>query len=372
MLIDTTLREGAQMYGVDFPEQTKQRIVRELIRVGVEEIELGWCGQSGLPALYDWSESLGAPTRFTVWSPLREKDLRTLAQCGVKRVHLGMPVSDAHMVQRLGLDRHGMEVRLIRTLESAMDMGFAFLSLGLEDVSRADPGFALRMAETAQAHGADRIRLSDTVGLLSPLGTAKLIRRFRQRLDVPVAFHGHNDFGMAAANALTALEAGAACVDVSVLGLGERAGIAALEEVCAFLCLAKGEKRYDPSALKGLSELVAAAADVPVARNKAITGKDVFACETGLHLHGLDRDPGLFEPFAPEQVNATRKLGFGTKIGRAAVQCIARRATTSLTDLELKGMMGRIKSLARQRKRPLNETEALGLLDITSLGESAM
>lgn len=362
MLIDTTLREGAQMYGVDFSEQTKQRIVRGLILVGVEEIELGWWGQSGLPELSDWSGRLDTPTRFTAWSPLREKDLRMLAQCGVKRVHLGMPVSDAHMVQRLGLDRHGMEVRLVQTLESAKDLGFAFISLGLEDVSRADPDFALRMAVTAQTHGADRIRLSDTVGLLTPLRTAELIRSFTQRLTVPVAFHGHNDFGMATANVLTALEAGASCVDVSVLGLGERAGIAALEEVCAFLCLAKGEKRYDPSALKGLSELVAAAAEVPVARNKAVTGKDVFACETGLHLHGLDRAPDLFEPFAPEHVNATRKMGFGTKIGHAAVKSLLLRAGLNARDHGLEGVCRRIREMSRQWERPLCEEEVVALI----------
>ncbi len=366
MLIDSTLREGAQTFGVYYSEEDKRRIILGLILVGVEEIELGWAGMPNLKPLHRWAEALGSKMFFTVWSPLREKDLQALARCGVRRVHMGVPASDAHIVKRLRLDRREMKARLVRTMAAARDLGFVYISLGLEDVSRADPDFAMRLAETAQSRGADRIRLSDTVGLLTPLRTAELIRRFTSRLDVPVAFHGHNDFGMATANAITALESGAACVDVSVLGVGERAGIAPLEEVCAHLAVVRKESRYSLAAINDLACTVSKAANIPISRIKAVTGEDIFACESGLHLHGLGQDPSLFEPFAPKHVNATRKQGFGTKIGRSAVRCIAQRTAAILSEPELEGSMSRIKRLARQRKRPLSENEAQMILGMAS------
>ena len=234
--------------------------------------------------------------------------------------------------------------------------------------------------------------VSDTVGVLTPLSTARLVEAFVRELNAPVAFHGHNDLGMATANAVTALECGAAFVDVSALGLGERAGIAALEEVAAWLTLRvfagvgkeAAAPSYDLPALRALCRLAAKAAKVPLARNKAVAGEDVFAAESGIHVHGLLRDPALFEPFAPESVGATRRVGVGGKSGGAAVGAAVDAALARLPGTTAcagagpapgvaldtgpdtvprdAGLTTRVHVLAERLGRPLTDSELLGVL----------
>ena len=131
--------------------------------------------------------------------------------------------------------------------------------------------------------------------------------------------HTHNDFGMASANALTALECGAHWADGTILGLGERTGCARLEELVGYLQLAKGINRFDISALKALALEVAEFSDRTIPASQPLIGDDIFACETGLHLNGLVANPATYEPYSPEKVGAERKLFFGSKVGRRAL-----------------------------------------------------
>jgi homocitrate synthase NifV len=352
-----------------------------LTRSGVEEIECGWLGQevSGEP-LADFllwarahlpSPRSGGPA-LALWCPCREADVREAAalfrQGLIHRLSIGAPSSAAHRQKRLGLSQAEMLARVRTVVGTAKAEGLSYISVGLEDISRAEPEEALQLAQAAVAAGACRVRLSDTVGLLTPLSTALLVERFVSELSVPVAFHGHNDLGMATANAVTALQSGAAFVDVSVLGLGERAGIAALEEVAAWATLrCEAGARYDLGVLRELCQLASLAARVPVARNKAVTGEDVFSAESGIHVHGLMRDPALFEPFAPEAVGATRRVGVGAKSGQAALGATLQRLrqlcpgpdTACGSDA---GLMDRVRSLAWRLGRPLTDSEILGVL----------
>ncbi|SDB43149.1 homocitrate synthase NifV [Desulfonatronum thiosulfatophilum] len=360
MLIDSTLREGAQMFGVYFTEELRRRILTGLVRARVDEVEIGWVGQEGLPELLRHARRIDPDERtsLTVWSPLRSRDLRALAEQGVRRVHFGVPVSDAHIEKRLSLDRAGLLDRLQRVLEESVSLPFEFLSIGLEDVSRADREFALEAAKVVQECGGHRVRLSDTVGLLMPLETAELVGLFVDRTRLEVGFHGHNDFGMATANAITALAAGAHCVDVSALGIGERAGIAALEEVSAHLNV-RGRAGYDQFEILNLARMVGEAARIPIARNKVLLGQDIFACESGLHLHGLAADPALFEPFAPEGIGAHRKTAVGMKSGTAAVSAAIRRLGIILPRRDVEELGNHVRTLSGQLARPLRDEELL-------------
>ncbi|MBU1041845.1 MAG: pyruvate carboxyltransferase [Proteobacteria bacterium] len=384
MLIDSTLREGAQAFGVYFTQATKRRMAKILAASGVDEIECGWLGQDGLAEFIGWARATlpglaqGGPA-LSVWCPCREDDVRAAASLGVDRLNIGAPSSAAHRQKRLGLSLDEMSERLRVVLSAARAALVPYISVGLEDASRASLPEALALARTAVSAGAARIRLSDTVGVLTPLSTARLVETFVRELPVPVAFHGHNDLGMATANAVTALECGASFVDVSVLGLGERAGIAALEEVAAWLVLrcslvtqAPAGLAYDVPALRELCRVAAKAAHVPLARNKAVAGEDVFAAESGIHVHGLLRDPALFEPFAPETVGATRRLGVGAKSGGAAINAAMGAvlgAPLSRLRLPSRGecggepnLLGRVRELAARLGRPLTDKELLGVL----------
>jgi len=344
MLIDSTLREGAQMFGVYFSDAQRRDILSGLILGGIDEVEIGWAGQDGLEDLlrHGRKADQAEQTRLTVWSPLRMLDLDRMAAMDVRRIQFGVPVSDAHIEHRLGTDREGLLLRLENILRRATELEISFVGVGLEDVSRADRDFALQVVRVVEECGGRRIRLSDTVGLLTPLETAELMRWFTDRTELAIGFHGHDDFGMATANAITALASGAESVDVSVLGIGERAGIAALEEVAGHLNLRRGAG-YDLKQCVCLARMVAEAAQVPLARNKALVGEDLFACETGLHLQGLAKDLSLFEPFCPKKIDANRKVGLGGKIGKSAVRHAAHLEGFTLPDDKINNLTRRIR-----------------------------
>ena len=390
MLIDTTLREGEQRFGVYFDQETRKQIIKGLIKFGVEEIELGIAAATSADEQRDLAElveltnqapsmtstgRLGAKTCASLWSPCKEEFIRLAAKLGVNRINIGVPVSDNHIQKRLKLSRDHLLEHLRTVLKTAQDAGIEYISIGLEDLCRADFLFALKVARTAAGLGVKRVRLSDTVGLFSPLEMADLVRKFKNTLPCHIAVHCHNDFGQATANAITAIMSGADFVDVSVLGLGERAGIAALEEVAAYLYFRKKHAghleggwtaHYNISIIRELCELVAKAANTPVSESKPIVGKSIFACESGLHVHGINIDPMLFEPFAPEEVGAKRKIGLGKKSGRAAILMALKKIDISDTnpsqDQTISNLVGTVRCLSRKQGRPLTEDELKGLI----------
>ncbi len=368
MLIDSTLREGAQAYGVYFGTGVKRRLAELLAAARVDELECGWVGQAGLEDFLLWAAQAlprpqaGGPA-LSLWCPCREAEVEEAARLAdlglIHRLNIGAPSSALHREKRLGLSRTEMLARVRVVVASARIAGLGYVSVGLEDISRADADEALDLAFAAVGAGASRVRLSDTVGLLTPSATAGLVRRFAAALPVPLALHAHNDLGMATANAVTALEWGAAFVDVSALGLGERAGIASLEQVAAW-AVHRAQAAYDLLPLRAACLLAGKAARVPVVRNRPVVGQDIFAAESGIHVHGLLRDPALFEPFAPESVGAARRVGLGAKSGGAALaSALARLRQPAHCD---SGLMDRVRALAERLGRPLTDKELLGVL----------
>lgn len=355
MLIDTTLREGAQLFGAYFSIEKREAIVRGLLSLGVEEIELGWVGQEGLDELVKRVRPIAGKTALSVWSPCRDADVRTAAKLGVDRVNIGVPVSDQHIETRLKTDREGLLERLARTVLAAGLLGIRYVSVGLEDVSRADQDFARSAAQLAQDMGAKRVRLSDSLGVLTPSESSRSVKFFRELIEIDLAVHCHNDFGMATANAVTALGSGADFADVSVLGIGERSGIAATEEVAAYLAIKEESHGYSTEGIRDLCHFVAEAARVPVPRTKAIAGKDIFACESGIHAHALSKSPALFEPFNPDAVGARRTVAVGGKSGRAAVRNALDESGIECPDLQT--LVAEVRRLSWELERPLTTLE---------------
>ncbi|WP_432738253.1 LeuA family protein [Maridesulfovibrio sp. FT414] len=361
MLIDTTLREGAQLFGAYFNVETRMRIADGLMKMGVEEIEIGWVGQEGIIEFAQHLSAVNKNTRLSVWSPCREKDILAASRLPVDRISIGVPVSDLHIEKRLESDRQSMLRKLAAAIRTAKKAGFEYVSVGLEDISRADADFAMSMALHAEVCGASRVRLSDSLGQLTPLAMEKLVSRFRSRITIDIAVHCHDDFGMATANSVTALEAGADYADVSVLGIGERSGIAATEELVAHLALRGGHEGYSTDVLKDVCLLVSAAAKVPVSRTKAVVGTDIFACESGLHTHALSKSPDLFEPYNPESVGISRKLAVGGKSGRAAVRSALNECGVDSSATDLATLTEAVRQLSCRLSRPLTRSELLKL-----------
>ncbi|MGE4440662.1 MAG: LeuA family protein [Desulfomicrobium sp.] len=361
MLIDTTLREGAQMFGNYVPQSVRIEMASRIAAMGVEEIEVGWVGQEGLGQLVGALRAQGVTADLSVWSPCRPVDVYRAAGLGIDTINIGLPVSDLHIAERLRTDREGLTRMLRETVGLAHSCGIRRISVGLEDVTRADQDFALAMARTAKGLGAARIRLADTLGVMTPLRIAELVRFFAGGVDMEIAIHCHNDFGMATANAVTALESGAHWADVSVLGIGERSGISALEEVAGHLRLVQGYDIYDMNPVRNLCDLVAEFARIPVARNRPMSGGDIFAAESGLHVDGILKNPALFEPYDPAQTGAKRILALGAKAGRGAVRTMLRQMGLDGALHSVGNLMDAIRQRANNTGRPLNQGEVQAL-----------
>jgi hypothetical protein len=226
-----------------------------------------------------------------VWGRLTEEDLASALRCQADIVHLSIPVSDIHLQHKLRQSRQWVLTQVTRIIDLAVASGRT-ISLGAEDASRADAEFLALVARRAQACGASRIRFADTLGVLDPFTTYEAVSRLREAVDIEIEIHSHNDLGLATANTLAALRAGASHANTTVNGLGERAGNAALEEVVMGVRhLHHADTGVDTQALVPISRLVARASGRQVAFNKSIVGEAVFTHESGIHIDGCLKMP---------------------------------------------------------------------------------
>jgi len=255
------------------------------------------------------------------------EDLSAAARCNVNAVHISLPVSSIQL-DALGND-HAWVLDQLRHFLPMACRDFDQVTVGAQDATRADREFLHRFAPISGALGASRIRLADTVGIGTPGTVAKLVGDLKQIVPfLPIEFHGHNDLGMATANAVTALEAGADAVSVTVNGLGERAGNSALEQVAMALeqhVRLRSKIRIDR--LLSLCRIVARAAGKPINPAQPVVGEQAFVHESGIHCHALFKDSRTYEPFDPCSIGRrNRRFVLGTHSGAATIRHLLGKA----------------------------------------------
>jgi homocitrate synthase NifV len=365
-IIDTTLREGEQTPGVLFSPEEKRHIVDGLVRVGVGEVELGISSpfHPCVGPLIGYCRSNHPSLKLSLWSRCQKEDIAVAVQLQPDLLALSIPVSDIHLEKRLGKDRTWALATMSEAIAFAGEQGMA-LSIGFEDASRSDRRFLAVMARAAERLGAVRIRLADTVGIASPGDMANMVTDLGRELATSrLAVHTHNDFGMATANAVAALEAGAGYVDTVVLGLGERTGCARLEEVVGYLSLVKGDSRLQVGELKPLAQYVAGITGRNIEGNRPIIGEDIFTCESGLHLQGLRSDPETYEPYEPERVGGKRRLLLGPKCGRRAIIAHLAGLDKNLATNIPEQTVRKVREAATALRRPFSDLELRRLLSL--------
>ena len=363
-LVDTTLREGEQRPGVIFSLATKKKIVDWLVKIGVPEIELGIASplDEELPTLLAYCRNHYPKQIVSLWSMCRPDDLQYVSKLRPDRVSLSIPVSDIHLTERLGKNRQWALQAVTKAAQHLVSSGLQ-VCIGFEDATRADRTFLCDITKHASDLKVFRVRLADTVGILSPSSTIELVQRL-----LPFAgksklgLHTHNDFGMATANAVAGFEAGAQWADAALLGFGERAGCARLEELVGWIGIQKMDQRYSTKYLREATEYFAKTTGFIIPESWPLVGSKLFTCESGLHVHGLQKNPDIYEPYAPEYVGATRLLNIGSKSGKAAVVGRLRRLGYSELPENMEKYVREIRSQSKQLGRSLTDDELIEIV----------
>jgi len=373
-IFDTTLRDGEQSPGCSMDLEEKVRLARQLETLGVDVIEAGFpiASEGDFAAV----EAVATACRQTTIAALcrtTEADIQRAAEALRKaerpRIHTFVATSDIHLEHKLKKTR----AEVLEMTRNAVRLARTFcgeVEFSAEDATRSDVDYLCEVLTVAIDEGAAIINIPDTVGYTTPTEYAELIRTIQERVvhdsDVTISVHCHNDLGLAVANSLSAIEAGARQIECTVNGIGERAGNAALEEIVMAMHVRADrlplETNVRTQEIYPTSQLLSEIIGCPVQPNKAIVGRNAFAHEAGIHQHGVLSNPLCYEIMTPESVGVpNNRIVLGKHSGRHALSRRYDELGCLLTPIELDAVYVRFKQLA-DKKKSIYDQDILSLL----------
>ena len=357
-IVDTTLRDGEQTAGVVFANSEKIMIAEMLSDLGIDQLEVGIPTMGG-----DEKEAIrkivkkNLKSSIMAWNRAVIADIEQSIDCGVDAVAISLSVSDIHIQHKLKKSREWVLENMYNAVTYAKKNGL-YISVNGEDASRADINFLIEFINLAKEAGADRFRYCDTVGVMEPFTLRDTIEKIYKVTNFDIEMHTHNDFGMATANAIAGIVGGANHIGVTVNGLGERAGNAALEEVIMALKFVYGyETNIDTTRFREISKYVSQASGRELPIWKAIVGTNMFRHESGIHADGALKDPKNYEAFDPSEVGLERQIVIGKHSGKAAIINKFREYEIELSNEDAESMLELVRQTSVRMKRNLFDKE---------------
>jgi len=350
-IFDTTLRDGEQTPGISLTPEDKIEIAHKLDSLGVDTIE------AGFPLVSKGEyEAVKRITKEKLRSEIcglaraNRMDIDKAIECDVDCVHTFIATSDIHMKYKLKMSKEEVLKAAVDSVEYAKKHGVV-VEFSPEDASRTDFSYLMKVLKAVTDAKTDRINIPDTVGVMDPRNVYDWISKITDSIKIPISIHCHNDFGLAVANSLTAVEAGATQVHATINGLGERAGNASLEEIVMGIQLLLNKKtNINTKLLYETSKLVTRLTGISVQPNKAIVGENAFGHEAGIHTHGISAKPITYEPISPELVGRKRWFQAGKHAGTHGLKAKLAEAGLDADDTHMKEILGRVKEIGDKGK----------------------
>jgi len=350
-IFDTTLRDGEQTPGVSLTPEEKVRIAQQLDKLGVDAIEAGFpIASNGEQEAVSAVAKAGLSCEVVGLARANKIDIDAAISSNVNCVHVFIATSDIHLEHKLKLSRQQVVERITDSVSYTKSHGVK-VEFSAEDATRTEKSFLREAYETAKSAGADRVNIPDTVGISFPKNIAAITREVVSAVKRPVSIHCHNDFGLAVANSLAAIESGACQAHVTVNGLGERAGNTSLEELVMSLHRLYNRKtNIKTELLYETSRLVAALTGARVQPNKAVVGDNAFGHESGIHTHGITEMPLTYEPYDPALVGRKRWFQAGKHAGAHGIAAQLAEAGYFPDKNQLVEIVSRVKDIGDKGK----------------------
>lgn len=375
-IVDTTCRDGEQMPGISFTMDEKLEIARRLEHIGVEQLETFATYNDSdkicSKRLKDQAEAMS----IMGWNRMVKKDVEDSIAHGVDAVSISTDTSDIALTHKLKTTRKEQIAKLVDCVSFAKSKG-VYVCFNAGDATRTSVDYLIEFAAAGKAAGGDRFRICDTIGVLTPSASKKLIHDVMANVDIDVEFHAHNDFGLAVANSLAACEAAAQFekrklwVSTTVNGLGERAGNVPIEVFIMNLHTHYGVSKYQTEHILPLCKHVEKASGLLIPLNYPVVGGNMFTHKSGIHVDGVLKNPQLYEAFDPAKLGMQRTIALGKHSGKASIKHKLEQLGLTASADAIEFMRLEVSRVGEIKKRNITDEEFISIYETATRGASS-